>query len=341
MFLSIIVPIFNVEAYLKKCVESILACGLNDYELIFVNDGSQDSSYNICLEFKKNYDFIKVIDQENGGLSNARNAGLSIAVGEYVIFIDSDDYIISESFYKTIIKLENIKKFDIDIIISDFFRVSQNNIIVSRINQIEESKEIITDIKYMESFLSSNGCFWNTWRFIFNRRFLLENNFQFKDGFLCEDIDFAVKTLLNTKNIAFYHNPYYCYKIGRENSIMNVVSIKRVKDYLLITQECVELLNKNKGIFFSNKMKDKLCFEYILNLATIYEVSKENREEAKVLFMKTLYVLKMTENKKYKRLNCIINVFGISSVAFMLFLLKKTRRMVKYGREFFKKNEKL
>ncbi|AGX45166.1 glycosyltransferase family 2 protein [Clostridium saccharobutylicum] len=337
MFLSIVVPVYNVETYLKRCLESILACKLTDYEVILVNDGSTDNSFNICLDFEKRYSEIKVINQKNGGLSNARNSGLKEAKGTYIAFIDSDDYIISENFSRVIEKLKNIRKKSIDIVVSDFFRVSQEEKIIDRINQIEGSEDLICDNSYMMKFLLPHGCFWNAWRFIFNRSFLQENKFQFKEGFLCEDIDFAVKTLLKSKNIVFYHNPYYCYKLGRENSIMNKVSIKFMYDYLTITKECMDLLHKNNEINFSYRMKTKLVVEYILNLATIYEVDKEHRKEAKDLFKQTQYILKMTEDKKCRQFNSVISLLGISPVAFVLFLLKKVRRTIRIWTRMFRK----
>lgn len=329
MFLSIIVPVYNVEAYLKRCVESILACKLQSYELILINDGSTDNSYSICLEFEKKHKFIKIVNQKNGGLSNARNSGLRQATGEYIVFIDSDDYIISENFSKVIEKLKFMEQQKIDILINDFFRVSQDEKIIDRINQIEESEKIICNNNYMLKFLKPYGCFWNTWRFIFRRKFLEDNEFQFKEGFLCEDIDFAVKTLIKTNKIGFYHTPYYCYRIGRESSIMNIVNIKRVYDYLEITKECIELLHKNKRVDFSHRMKTKLVVEYILNLATIYEVNKVHRKEAKKLFQRAQYVLKMTGDKKYINLSNAINLLGISPVSFVFFLLKKARRILR------------
>ncbi|AJH01823.1 hypothetical protein LF65_05301 [Clostridium beijerinckii] len=341
MFLSIVVPVYNVELYLNKCLESILACELKSYELILINDGSTDNSYNICLDFQQKYTEIKVLSQENKGLSNARNVGLNEARGEYIVFIDSDDYIISKSFYETIEEIKKNKNQKIDILISDFFRVSKEERIVSKINQIQESDEIIYGIKYMESFLKGYGCFWNTWRFVFCREFLIANKFKFKDGFLCEDIDFAVKTLLKTNNIAFYHNPYYCYKLGRESSIMNIVSEKRVRDYLIITEECMQLLRNNDEVIFSSRMKEKLLIEYVLNLTTIFEVDKTNRKTIKNLFKQTQYLFSMTKSNKIKCYNFIISLFGISSVAFVLLLLKKMRRIMRLWRTVIAEKENI
>ena len=90
MKFSVILPIYNVEAYLAECVESILSQTYNDYELILVNDGSKDSSLSICEEYAKKYSSIKIVNQPNAGLSMARNNGLSVAQGDYIIFIDSN-----------------------------------------------------------------------------------------------------------------------------------------------------------------------------------------------------------------------------------------------------------
>ena len=93
MLISIIVPVYNVENYLKECIDSILRQEFRDYEIILVDDGSKDDSGKICDEYGKKYSFISVIHKKNGGLSDARNFGLKIAKGEYILFIDSDDYI--------------------------------------------------------------------------------------------------------------------------------------------------------------------------------------------------------------------------------------------------------
>jgi len=93
---SIIVPIYNVELYLKECLDSILSQTFNDFELILVNDGSTDKSGDIAKEYKNKYNNIKLIDKENGGLSSARNAGIKKAIGDYILFIDSDDMLVNE-----------------------------------------------------------------------------------------------------------------------------------------------------------------------------------------------------------------------------------------------------
>ena len=93
MKLSIIVPIYNVALYLRKCVDSLLAQDITDYEIILVDDGSPDECPQTCNEYAEKYDNIKVVHQENAGLSAARNSGIAVAQGDYILFVDSDDYL--------------------------------------------------------------------------------------------------------------------------------------------------------------------------------------------------------------------------------------------------------
>ena len=98
VLLTVVIPVYNVEKYLKRCVESVLVQEWHNYDILLVDDGSTDSSPQICDDYVKAYDFISVIHKENGGLSEARNTGISHAKGDYVYFPDSDDWIESQTF---------------------------------------------------------------------------------------------------------------------------------------------------------------------------------------------------------------------------------------------------
>ena len=122
--ISIIVPVYNVESYLERCIESILNQSFKEFELILVNDGSTDSCKDICNEYKTKDKRIKVIHKENGGLSSARNAGLDIARGKYIGFVDSDDFI-NKDMYKTL--FNTIQDNNSDMIICDYYKVNEEN----------------------------------------------------------------------------------------------------------------------------------------------------------------------------------------------------------------------
>lgn len=128
--ISIIIPVYNMEKYLEKCITSVLEQTYSDFELILVNDGSKDKSEDICNEFARYDNRVKVIHKTNGGVSSARNKGLEEAQGEYIGFIDSDDYI-EPTMYEVL--LSNIQKYDADISFCGFKVIDEDKNIIERI----------------------------------------------------------------------------------------------------------------------------------------------------------------------------------------------------------------
>ena len=117
MFLSVIIPVYNVEKYLHQCIDSVLRQTYNDYEVILVDDGTPDNSGKICDEYAKKDIRITVIHKTNGGISSARNAGLDIATGDYIMFVDSDDYLCDDNCFQKLFNKINENKYDFVIII--------------------------------------------------------------------------------------------------------------------------------------------------------------------------------------------------------------------------------
>ena len=113
---SIIVPVYNVEQYLEKCLNSLVNQTIKDFEIIIVNDGTKDSSQKIIDKYAKNYSFIKSYIKENGGLSSARNYGIKKATGEYLAFVDSDDYVTEDMYEKM---YQKAKEKDFDMVVCD------------------------------------------------------------------------------------------------------------------------------------------------------------------------------------------------------------------------------
>lgn len=155
--ISIIVPVYNVEKYIHRCIDSILHQTFKDFELILVDDGSLDNSGKICDEYAKEDDRIKVIHKENGGLSDARNVGLDIAQGEYIAFVDSDDWIEKDMYS---ILYENIRKYNADISICKtrkiFDSTVDNNITTN--NCIILNNEEAFDCLFNNKYYASHAC---------------------------------------------------------------------------------------------------------------------------------------------------------------------------------------
>ncbi len=212
---SVIIPVYNVEKYIKKCLDSLVNQTLSDIEIIVVNDGTPDNSQIIIDEYVKNYpDKVISIVKENGGQGSARNIGLGKATGEYIGYVDSDDYV-ELNMYEEL--YDKAKENDSDIIICG------NNIVYE--NNYKKISEINYDNKYnnFENAFFGKMAVWNK---LYKKEILINNNIKFKEKVWYEDFAFTLKTLVNAKTIAFLDKSLYNY-LWREGSTMNNNNVKR------------------------------------------------------------------------------------------------------------------
>lgn len=233
---SIIVPIYKVEAYLSKCIESVL---VQDelYELILVDDGSPDKSGEIADEYAKNNSNIIVIHKPNGGLSDARNYGLDRAEGEYIIFLDSDDFL--EKFALRNIQKKMISMPGADIYYADIIRTAdgetgyklrKRNLIPDKYYLGEDA--INAELKGANKYMAMAQCG------IYNREYLENNGFRFKKGILHEDEEWSPRVELKAKKIVYTGIAFYMY-LYREDSITTTPFKK--KNALDLLNSCEEL----------------------------------------------------------------------------------------------------
>jgi glycosyltransferase involved in cell wall biosynthesis len=226
MKLSIIVPVYNTEAFLRDCLSSI--CTLNqhkDVEVIIVNDCSPDNSDLIIQNFKNKYSFIKLVTHPfNKGLSSARNSGLSISTGEFVLFVDSDDTINFENLYNLLgIALREL----IDVLEFNLFNVDET--------KLEESS-IVTGKDFLYHSLNTNSFKFSACSRIYSREFLIKNELLFEDGLLHEDVEYTFRLYACAQRVIY--TDYNCYFI-RDNltSITNTSNLKRLEDLLIIANK--------------------------------------------------------------------------------------------------------
>lgn len=217
---SVIVPVYKVEQYLDKCVESILNQSLSDFELILVDDGSPDNCPKMCDEWAKKDNRIKVIHKQNGGLSDARNAGMKIATGEYILFVDSDDYIrndtLSLTYDKAAINNSDIVLFNIC--------TDTNGIIRNCRFEFEDSysgNEYIKENLLYRYYTSNNAGINSACNKLYKTAFLRNNSLEFDvNDIRCEDCWFNFKCLQKANQIN-YLNEYLYYYLQNPNSIMH------------------------------------------------------------------------------------------------------------------------
>ena len=217
MKVSVIVPVYKVEQYISKCLDSLVNQTLEDMEIIVVNDGSPDNSEKIIKDYAKKYKNIKYLKKENGGLSSARNFGLKHATGEYIGFVDSDDYV-DKRMYQMM--YEKAIEASADLVVCD-------------LNYVYEDKEekaysnIKTDTTDIKSIM--NNIYPAAWNKLYKKE-LFDNEVYFKEGVWYEDVEFIYRLLPYVNKIGVVHEHFYKY-IQRENSIIRTID-KRLYNYI-------------------------------------------------------------------------------------------------------------
>ena len=218
--ISIIVPVYNVEHELSRCVDSILNQSYTNIEVILVDDGSTDRCPSICDAFVMKDRRVRVIHKPNGGLSSARNAGLREASGEWILYVDSDDYILNDSCERLIAVGA---KYDCDIVSADAIREFNGGREYMVHGSLADGKcypsrdFIIKTVKPCEWYAPA-------WLNLYKRSFLIENNLFFVEGLLHEDMEMQPRVFLAAKTVAYCAFPFYRY-VDRASSIMNASKV--------------------------------------------------------------------------------------------------------------------
>ncbi len=248
---SIIIPVYNVEKYLEKCLISLINQTLKEIEIICVNDGSTDNSRAILEQFQLKDKRIKILNQENLGVSQARNNGINIAQGEYIGFVDSDDYVDNDYFEKL---YNSAKKFNAEVAAGDLRKEKNNKIYKKRFNYKKEELFIKPADKIKNAYIPKYNYTCNK---IYKRDSLLNLNLPFENGRYYEDILWSVKAIYYLKGFVTVPNTYYFYNRNNENSICHHQTTKYLEDKLYADQELLSFLVEHNIPILLNIRKSK------------------------------------------------------------------------------------
>lgn len=255
MLFSIIVPVYNVEEYLERCIESLINQTMRDIEIILVDDGSPDRCPEICEAYARKDNRIRVLHKSNGGLSDARNAGIHIANGDYIFFVDSDDYIELDACER----FAKYTELGCDILIGDVIVEGGRQ----RFTHIPDKNIIFTGMEYLERAFDAKKAPMAAWLNVYRKEYLLCNNLFFKYGILHEDEQFTPRAFLNASSIVVTDVVFYHYII-RPNSIMtNPDKRKNARD---LFETCCELKRLYDGLEckkLKKRMIDSLVCKYL------------------------------------------------------------------------------
>ena len=260
---SIIVPVYNVEEYLARCLDSLVNQSLKDIEIIVVNDGSPDNSQKIIDNYCKKYKNIKSFIKENGGLSDARNFGIEKAQGEYIAFLDSDDYVTIDMYMEMYNKA---KSGNFDMVVCDLNYVYDDKIIKTSCN-IKKDTNNIKDV-----MLNIYPAAWNK---IFKRN-LMDKGIRFKKGVWFEDVEFIYRLLPYINTIGVVHKTFNQY-VQREGSITNTIN-KKLYHYIDNWNGIVEYYKKN-NLYEEYKLELEYCYVRYIYATFIKQASKYNYKD--------------------------------------------------------------
>ena len=316
--LSIIVPVYGVEKYIDKCLNSLVKQSLKEIEVIVVNDGTKDNSQKIIDKYVKKYpDKIKSYIKENGGQGSARNYGLKKASGEYIGYVDSNDFV-EKDMYK---KLYNkAKENNYDIVVCGNYNVSedyQNKNIDAFINNYN------TDL---ENIFFGKMAVWNK---IYKRDILIKNKLEFKEKVWYEDLAFTLKAIMNSNTFAFIDEPLYDYLI-REGSTMNNSNVQRNLEILDAFNDILSYIQHNKKEEYFSKIEflaiDHIYISAIVRVLKAEADDKVKRETINKLidymnkkfpnYKNNKYINTLSKNRKiiYKLIN--IKMYGLINLIF-------------------------
>lgn len=255
--LSIIIPAYNTEAFLPQCLESILSQH-GDFEVIVVNDGSADGTASLLENYARRWPSLKVITQQNQGMSTARNEGIKAAEGDYVMFVDSDDWLVEDSLHivTNTLKDEDVLCFNAEKFIEDSGQYHENS--------LPEIKETLSGWDYFnrQRLVPTEIHFVCVWQRAYKRTFLLENNLFFADGILrAEDDLFTTMVMYYAGTLRVIPDVVYVYRV-RKNSITTTLNVNRWYDSLKVQEILVDFF-KDKDCIDKTAINQVLASNYI------------------------------------------------------------------------------
>lgn len=312
-FFSIIVPVYKVEKYLEQCVDSVLLQSYQDYELILVDDGSPDKCPGMCDDFAGKNNRIRVIHKKNGGLSDARNAGLAIARGEYVLFVDADDFIndidlltrmsfIMEETDPDVVIFGFSKYFEKDQTLEEVRERMEYNCSIDKLNTKYSKGTVYDAIEDGAYKISACGK-------IIRRNVLIDHRITFREGVTNEDFEWSVQLAMYISKICVMDSHGYVYR-QRDGSLSRGYSVKQIEDIENNLRSTLRFLNdmndKNKRVSYPLLAQEMSI--YMINLSRQGSEEKYKREN---FARNNLYLLKYGSRFRERAMYMMCRILGV------------------------------
>lgn len=322
--ITIIVPVYNIENYITRCIESVINQTYKNLEIILVDDGSKDNSGKICDEYEKKDERIRVIHKINGGLSDARNAGIEQARGILITFLDGDDYIEEnhiEYLYNMLIK------YNADISVCQFKIIYENE--EEKILKLKKNKERVLDnVKALEIMLYNKRFCNSTCTKLYKKE--LFDNIQFPKGKLYEDLGTTYKLIEKCKKLVYGNLQTYNYLINRKDSIINRKFDERRMEAIEFAKEILEFV-ENKYPNIKKAAIARLYMECIFTIVQIDEEEKYKENIEEIYKYLNMYRVNILLNNKIQikfKLFAIYSIFGIKPIKHLWNIKNNVKRII-------------
>lgn len=320
MLISIVINGYNTRDYIRQCVDSALNQDFDDYEIVIVDDGSTDDSAQIGKELAAKYDKVKSYSKLNGGLADARNFGLERASGEYILYVDGDDYIEPNSISR--IWKKCVEQGKPDIVFLQALRLYEDG----------SAKKYDTHMDYTELSRNSEDALIyiserdmypaGAWRKLIRRKFLNDNGIRFKKGQSPEDYEWSIQTFLKAQTFGCCNSKYYYYRQKRKGSISNTPSENSVATLFQIIEHWIALSDGGEyspNVSLCIKRFAAYIYRNVLwSVSPYYETYGNKAEEYK-------YLLTYRNSRDIRLIRMASNVFGIKGAVKMLDLYRRAR----------------
>jgi len=329
---SIIIPVYNVEKYLWKCIESIMSQLDQSDEVILVDDGSKDSSFSICQKAQETYNNITLVHTKNRGCSAARNTGFELAQGEYVIFMDSDDYWLEDTYQQ--IKSEVLKHNECDAFLIDYKKLDDQTgelleMDLERTYQADQAlpgKDFVLKLLKVNKHLNVAA-----WRFIVKREALIKHQIYFEEGLYFEDMKWAFQVLLSVESAQYLPYSLNVYRTNTSHQITGSLSLKKILDRIQISaywfNEAPQFFQGEADLELFTRRTSELYFTSVISFRSL-----NNPQEEKIV-LEELNKHKILLNfPNYQRYEWVANTsqrLGIGVASRLFYRLNKLKNKVK------------
>lgn len=327
-YISIIIPVYNAEKFIEECLNSIYRQTYTNYEIILVNDGSTDSSPIICDTFEKNNRQTRVIHKINGGAADSRNIGLSQAKGDYILFIDSDDFWPNENCLEKLVQVINQYPQSDFIGFNLQYYWNKNKIKKWPAYDTNITEEIDKD-KLIIKLIETGSFPVSPCTKIIKHSFLKENQILFQKGIVGEDILWFQDILECAKDFHFINEYLYNYRKSISTSVSGNMNLKKFNDFLYILEKTTQYIPKSS---FSNQSKKAIlsfaAYNLCILLGEVRYLDKQSYYENMDILKQYLWLLDYDLNPKVKKCKLLIRLTGINITSFLLhfYISKYLRR---------------